>query len=279
MIGLLPYYTLFNIDQVTNNMPIKHLTLTICLSLLFIQGCSDNSSFLAKDNLPYVHTIDIQQGNVITQEMLAQLEFGMNKKKVRFIMGTPLITDTFHSDRWDYVYTFKEGREQREQRRVTLFFEDELLARVEGDVKAARGEIKTESRIVESVNVPPAEPPGLFSRIKEKLSFGDDDSPNIEKNLDKAKKDTDKAVKATQTSIDNELTEDTLPETNVDAAMATKEAAEKQAENNPEADQNAEKEKGFFGKMWDKLGGDDEAEVNPDAAIINDPELNPTVDP
>ena len=86
-------------------------------------------------------------------------------------MGTPLITDTFHNDRWDYVYTYKEGREQREQRRVTLFFKDDLLARVEGDVNPARGKIQTDSRTVESVEVPPAKPPGLFSRVKEKLDF------------------------------------------------------------------------------------------------------------
>ncbi|MFK8068722.1 MAG: outer membrane protein assembly factor BamE [Gammaproteobacteria bacterium] len=245
-------------------MPIKHLALTICLSLLFLQGCSDNSSFLAKDNLPYVHTIDIQQGNVITQEMLAQLEYGMDKKKVRFIMGTPLITDTFHSNRWDYVYTFKKAREQREQRRVTLFFEDELLTRVEGDIKAAHGEIKTDSRIVESIEVPPAEAPGLFSRVKEKLSLGEDDAPNLEKKVDEAKGDTNKAVEAAQTSPGGELAE---------------EQEESIVESDPDAGQNAEEEKGFFGKMWDKVSSDSEEEVDPNDAVLNDPNLNPEVDP
>lgn len=240
-------------------MLFKHPALTICLSLLFIQGCSDNSSILAKDNLPLVYTIDVQQGNVITQEMLAKLKFGMNKKKVRFVMGTPLITDTFHSDRWDYVYTFKEGRNQREQRRVTLFFEDELLARIEGDVVAARGEIQTDSRVVESVEVPPADQPGLFARVKEKLTFGSD-KPKIEEKLD------DEIVDAVEDDIEELEAETEIEEPESEMMPEEMTNSDKEMEMSEEADQNSEEEeKGFFGSMWEKLsgGGDDEEEVAP----------------
>lgn len=82
-----------------------------------------------------VYKIDIQQGNVVTQEQLNQLSAGMPAQKVRFIMGTPLLVDTFRPNRWDYYYSFKTGRENREQRRISLFFdENDRLASVGGDV-------------------------------------------------------------------------------------------------------------------------------------------------
>jgi outer membrane protein assembly factor BamE len=56
------------------------------------------------------YRIDIRQGNYITQEMVAQLKPGMSRDQVRFILGTPLVADIFHADRWDYIYSFKPGR-------------------------------------------------------------------------------------------------------------------------------------------------------------------------
>ncbi len=79
--------------------------------------------------------IDVNQGNVVEQEMLDQLRRGMNKRQVQFIMGTPLLTDPFHQDRWDYVYSVRKGWNPREQRIVTLIFDGDNLVRVEGDVK------------------------------------------------------------------------------------------------------------------------------------------------
>ena len=87
--------------------------------------------------LPGLYRIDIQQGNVVTQEMLAQLEPGMDKRRVRFVLGTPLVADTFNDDRWDYIYTYRTGGDDRMQRNITVFFEDERLARLEGDVERA----------------------------------------------------------------------------------------------------------------------------------------------
>ena len=57
---------------------------------------------------PYL--VDVRQGNYVTQDMVAQLKPGMTKDQVRFALGTPLVTDVFHGDRWDYVYRFKPGR-------------------------------------------------------------------------------------------------------------------------------------------------------------------------
>jgi outer membrane protein assembly factor BamE len=78
--------------------------------------------------------MEIQQGNVVTSKMLLQLRPGMTKSQVKFIMGTPLIVDSFHSNRWDYFYQMRQSGKVTEQRRVILDFEKELLARVRGDV-------------------------------------------------------------------------------------------------------------------------------------------------
>ncbi|CAN4268618.1 Outer membrane protein assembly factor BamE [Methylophilaceae bacterium] len=78
--------------------------------------------------------MDIQQGNVVTSKMLLQLRPGMTKSQVKFIMGTPLINDSFHTNRWDYFYQMRRAGKVIEQRRVILDFEKELLVRVRGDV-------------------------------------------------------------------------------------------------------------------------------------------------
>jgi len=79
-----------------------------------------------------IHRMDIQQGNALTQEMLEKLVVGMEQRKVRRIAGTPLITDPFRADRWDYVYTFKHGITQQVQYSyVTLYFENETLVKVD----------------------------------------------------------------------------------------------------------------------------------------------------
>ncbi|HSF70943.1 MAG TPA: outer membrane protein assembly factor BamE, partial [Methylotenera sp.] len=78
--------------------------------------------------------MDIQQGNVVTSKMLLQLRPGMTKSQVKFIMGSPLIVDSFHKDRWDYFYQLRQAGKIVEQRRVILDFEKDLLSKVRGDV-------------------------------------------------------------------------------------------------------------------------------------------------
>ena len=95
------------------------LTSFTFVGLLALAGCS----------FPGVYKIDIQQGNVVTQDMIDQLRPGMTRRQVRFIMGTPLITDTFHANRWDYLYSIQPGGRQRYQERISLMFdgEDQLI--------------------------------------------------------------------------------------------------------------------------------------------------------
>jgi outer membrane protein assembly factor BamE len=80
------------------------------------------------------YRIDIRQGNMVTQEMVSQLRPGQTRDQVRFILGTPLLTDVFHADRWDYVYRLQKGNGEIQQRRLVVFFDDGKLARVGGDV-------------------------------------------------------------------------------------------------------------------------------------------------
>ncbi len=79
--------------------------------------------------------MDIQQGNFVSQDMVAQLKPGMSREQVRFLLGTPLVADIFHADRWDYVYWHEAPNGKREERRVALFFSaDNKLERITGDV-------------------------------------------------------------------------------------------------------------------------------------------------
>ena len=83
------------------------------------------------------HKIDIQQGNYVTQEMVSKLKPGMSKSQVRFALGTPLVVDPFHAERWDYVYVQQKRGRTVEQRHIAVIFKDEKLVRIDGDVALA----------------------------------------------------------------------------------------------------------------------------------------------
>lgn len=85
------------------------------------------------------YRIEVQQGNFVTQDMVARLKPGMTRSQVRFALGTPLLTDVFHQDRWDYVFVLNKDGRVAEKRTVTVVFVDDKLYRVEGDVVAAMG--------------------------------------------------------------------------------------------------------------------------------------------
>ena len=96
-----------------------------CL-LAGLVGCGSNFGF------PGVYRINVEQGNVVTDEMVEQLRPGLNRRQVRYIMGTPLIEDSFHEDRWDYRYLLRNGNELLSETQLTLWFEEDELVRVEG---------------------------------------------------------------------------------------------------------------------------------------------------
>jgi outer membrane protein assembly factor BamE len=142
---------------------------TFSIILLTIVGCS-------KDKIPGVYRIDIQQGNEVNQQMINKLKPGMSKSQVAYVMGTPLLIDTFHPDRWDYLYTFHPGNGKREQRRITLFFEQDELKNIEGDTRiVAREDLPQEERKEKNVVVPLTEKKtGIFQSLKSSVGLGDD---------------------------------------------------------------------------------------------------------
>lgn len=96
---------------------------------------------------PGVYKIDVEQGNIVTQEMAAQLKTGMSRRQVRFILGTPLVEDAFNQNRWDYTYAKRNGQDLLEESQLTVFFEDDSLREVvqhalpsEKDEEAAKPE-------------------------------------------------------------------------------------------------------------------------------------------
>lgn len=86
-------------------------------------------------NLPGVYTIDVQQGNIVDQAMIDQLRPNMNKRQVLYIMGSPMLVNFFHQKRWDYLYSAQPGDGEKEQKRISLFFDNDQLIGVQGDFK------------------------------------------------------------------------------------------------------------------------------------------------
>ncbi len=123
------------------------------------------------------YRIDVQQGNVITQRDLDKLRPGMTRVQVRFVLGTPLVTDPFHARRWDYVYLFQPGYGKPVLKRVSLFFENKKLVRVAGDMRPGPATGKPvplkETSVVE-VKPGKEEKKGLFRRALEKIGVGGD---------------------------------------------------------------------------------------------------------
>lgn len=86
-------------------------------------------------NLPGVYTIDVQQGNMVDQDMIDQLRPSMSKRQVIYIMGSPMLTDVFHQNRWDYIYSARLEGKDAEQKRISLIFDNDQLIGVQGDFK------------------------------------------------------------------------------------------------------------------------------------------------
>ena len=101
------------------------------LVALLTSGCT-------RFNFPY--RIDVEQGNVVTQDAVDQLRPGMDRRQVAFILGTPLITADFRPERWDYFYSMQKGTGRYTKRYLTLFFHGDTLVRLEGDMRPGGGD-------------------------------------------------------------------------------------------------------------------------------------------
>jgi outer membrane protein assembly factor BamE len=176
----------------------------------------------------------IQQGNFISQEMVAQLKPGMTREQVRFILGTPLVTDIFHADRWDYVFYRELASGKREQRNLSVVFEKDRLARVIGDLMPAEGSAPAAGGF--DPQVKPAAKPAA-------------EAPKPAAEAPKPAAETQKPVPAAagwEPTKQNWNAAADEPEKKPEPAPVAKEEEKKPAEES--------KERGFFGRMLEKIG-------------------------
>jgi outer membrane protein assembly factor BamE len=129
------------------------------------------------DKWSLLYRADVQQGNVVTQEMIDKVRIGMDKRQVRYALGTPMLVDVFHQDRWDYVYTFGRGSKPQEFRRSALFFEGDRLVRIAGDLQprpAAGRPEPTKEVLVQVPDYEPVDKP-FFERALSTVGLGEKD--------------------------------------------------------------------------------------------------------
>ena len=132
---------------------------------LFAAGCTN----FPEVSVPGLYRLDTRQGNALDDAAIVRLKVGMPRSEVLHLLGTPAIDDVFRPDRWDYLYSFAPGGEEQEWRRIILHFEDDLLARIEGDLPPADA-VPPEPQPAKVVRVPPRPPEtGFFGRIFREL--------------------------------------------------------------------------------------------------------------
>ncbi len=146
----------------------------ILISILFpitllTGGCS------SLENFSLVHVPVIEQGNIVTPEMVALLEPGMSKRQVRFALGSPMLVDVFHDQRWDYLLSIKRRNEPLEIKQFSVYFEGDSLSRYVGDIEPAENVETTQEKREILVRVPDYDGDlGLLDRFWRTLGLGED---------------------------------------------------------------------------------------------------------
>ncbi len=126
------------------------------LALLLLSSCIKT----------YKH--DVQQGNILDPDRLSRLELGMSKNDVQTLLGTSLLKDSFHPDRWDYFYSLrKAGKKDSERRLLTLYFKDGELSQIVGTVTSAGEEQASETKTITIDEKPPEG--GIIQRSWDKI--------------------------------------------------------------------------------------------------------------
>ena len=216
--------------------------------VLSMAGCKQNPELPAIIS-PY--KIDIQQGNVVTQEMAGKLKAGMTRSQVRFVLGSPLVVDMFHSDRWDYIYLLQRQGRPDDRRRLTVIFDGDNLLRLEGDVVLT-------DKIAEP-EPPPVKPPAAATPAPKPAAtkpVAATPPPDPKKSADKppvAAKPEAKPEAAT--GAKPAATAATKRETVAgdEASSATADAAKSEGAK-AEEKKDAPKQRGPFGRMLEKIG-------------------------
>ncbi len=110
-------------------------------------------------SFPGVYKLDIQQGNIVTQEAVDQLKPGMSKRQVRYLLGTPLLVDSFHEDRWDYFYSLKNHDDEYSQERLTLLFANDQLVQLKGNFRPSAQQAVSQLPTLPAAEERPTIPP------------------------------------------------------------------------------------------------------------------------
>lgn len=265
-------------------MPKQLLPLLIAL-LVSACGAPRIPSSLADlpgpSDLPFIYKVDVQQGNVVDQDMLAQLRPQMDKKKILFIMGSPIIQDTFHADRWDYIYTEQKSGGDIERRLITLYFKDDKLDHIGGDVQPAESPLVATLHHDTTVKVPQLRNKGFVDKVKEKIPFVGPAEEKVEE------VDIDDAA-AEQVEADTDPVDDVnLPVLADDTPAPRSPYADLQAAPGegiivPPDAPTGRKPKGFFARLVDSIGlGPDEDDAGADEGDYDpgDPRYRDITDP
>jgi outer membrane protein assembly factor BamE len=225
----------------------------------------------------------IQQGNFVSDEAIAQLKPGMTKEQVRFVLGTPLVTDIFHADRWDYVFFREMPNGKREQRNLSVVFQDAKLVRVIGDIlpdpnapkpaPVAKPEPKPDAKPAAAAEAKPAAEPVKPAPAKAesweptKQNWGTAPQEEPAKPAATAEEPKQAEEKKEERGFFGRLRDritgspaEAKPETpakaaepkSVEAKAEEQKAAEPKAEEEKPAEEK--KERGFFGRMLERLG-------------------------
>ena len=109
--------------------------LRLCLAALTLVLSACSASYVPNFLRPY--RPDVQQGNIVTKDMVEQLRPGMTRDQVRFLLGTPMLTDLFHQDRWDYTYYLRRKSGETQIRKLSVLFADGKLNRFDSDAMPA----------------------------------------------------------------------------------------------------------------------------------------------
>jgi outer membrane protein assembly factor BamE len=230
------------------NRHIKIRAFSICLLFMILGGCTRN--YDGGWNIPLVYKIDIQQGNVVDQSMINKLKQGMDKTRVRFIMGTPVLVDPFHSNRWEYIFSYQKGGKKREQRHISLYFEDEKLAYIKGDVETTLLQRPAdELQEGKSVVVPSSygKKKGFFGRMTDKVNPWSEEAPHD------AEPESVNVEPQIEDEADSQIEqrEEPPPEPEYESVYVE---TQDEDETNSQIEQEDEgKEKGFFSRMLDTL--------------------------
>ena len=202
----------------------------------------------------------IQQGNFISQEMVEQLKPGMTREQVRFVLGTPLVADIFHADRWDYVFFRELPNGKREQRNLSVVFEKDKLARVLGDLMPA--------------DAPAPQSTGFAPQVKPEAPKPAAKAKEDEKKAAEQKKAAEEKRIAAEKKLAEEkrLADEKRAAEEKNAADAKKTAEERRAAETKQAGEE-KKEPGFFGRLLEKItpakATEPRADAKPAAEAVN----------